>query len=166
MKRYYFILAAGVLISSNALAQSSRDIKFAKCVAEDGIMDVQAAKVALTKASLSDIKMHAQHMIDDHSKANEELKSLATKKNIQLPTALNDKEQKQQDKLMQLNGKDFDKHYAKCMVKAHKKAICLFKKEAKKGDDPEITKWAEEKVPTLESHLAMWKESCKAAHKE
>ena len=166
MKPYYFILAVGILISSNALAQSSRDIKFAKCVAEDGMMEVQAAKIALTKASISDIKMHAQHMIDDHGKANEELKSLAAKKNIQLPTALNAKKQKEQDELLQLNGKDFDKHYAKCMVHAHKKAICLFKKEAKKGDDPEITKWAEGKVPVLESHLAMWKESCKAAHKE
>ncbi len=52
------------------------------------------------------------------------------------------------------------------MMHVHKKEIGLFKKEAKKGDDPEITKWAEGKVPTLESHLAMWKESCKAARNE
>lgn len=144
-----------------ASAQSSRDIKFAKCAADDGMMEVQLGKLAQSKATSNEVKMHAQHMIDDHTKANEELKALAAKKNIALPTAVSDKKQKKEQKLSRLNGTDFDKRYTKCMVKAHKKAICLFKKEAKRGKDAEMKAWAEQKVPTLESHLSMWKEACK-----
>ena len=155
---FTFITALAFLGMS---AQSSRDIKFAKCAADDGMMEVQLGKLAQSKATSGDVKIHAQHMIDDHTKANEELKVLAAKKNIALPTAVSDKKQKKEQKLSQLNGKDFDKRYAKCMVHAHKKAICKFKKEAKRGKDAELKAWAQQKVPTLESHLSMWKEACK-----
>lgn len=146
-------------------AQSSRDIRFAKCAAEDGMMEVQLGKLAQSKATSSTVKMHAQHMIDDHSKANDELKALAARKNISLPTSTSDKHQKKEEKLSKLNGTDFDKRYAKCMVRDHKKEICKFKKQAKKGDDEELRSWAEGKVPTLESHLQMWKEACKETKK-
>lgn len=144
-----------------AAAQSSRDIKFAKCTYEDGLMEVQLGKLALTKATVNDIKTHAQHMIDDHGKANEELKALAEKKNIPLPKSLGEKKQKYELKIGELNGTEFDKRYIKCMVHAHKKALCSFKKEAKKSKDAELKAWAQGKIPVIESHLSMWKEVCK-----
>ncbi len=147
-------------------AQSRRDIKFAKCAADDGLMEVQLGKLALTKAYASEVKMHAQHMIDDHGKANEELKALAAKKNIMLPTAPSEKKMRRTQKLNKLQGDEFDKRYSKCMVRAHKKAICKFRKEAKRGKDAELKAWANEKLPTLQSHLGMWKETCKLFSKK
>jgi len=69
------------------------------------------------------------------------------------------------DEMAKLNGKDFDKKYTKCMIRDHKKAICLFKKEAKKGDDAEFRSWASQTVPVLEHHREMWKEACKSIKK-
>lgn len=166
---YVFRKGIFVLIAAASFftvtAQSKRDIRFAKCAAEDGMLEVQLGKLALAKATSNDVKMHAQHMIDDHGKANEELKVLAAKKNISLPTSVSEEKQKYERKLGKHDGTDFDKRYAKCMVHVHKKSLCKFKTQANRGDDDELKSWAQGKVPTLERHLKMWKETCKSNKK-
>ena len=160
MKNIFTKIALILFITASALvatAQSSKDKKFAKCVTEDGMMEVKLAELALNKASSAEIKTHAQHMVDDHSKANQELKALAVKKNIILPTSISEKQQKRYDKLAKLDGKEFDKKFSKQMKCDHKKAVCVFKKQAKKGDDEELKSWASGKVSTMEHHLDMWK---------
>ena len=42
----------------------------------------------LQKASNADVKSFGQHMVDDHSKANDQLKQLASQKGVTLPAAL------------------------------------------------------------------------------
>jgi putative membrane protein len=138
-----------------------KDIHFAECADRDGLMEVRLGELAQNNATNQDVKSEAKQMIDDHGKANEELKAIAVKKNISLPTSIGVKKQKGYDKLASLNGAKFDKKYVKCMVKAHKKAICLFKKESKRGNDPELKAWALAKIPTLQQHLQMWKSTCK-----
>ncbi len=140
----------------------TKDIKFAKTAAEDGLMEVKLGELAQTNAMNAEVKGHGKTMITDHGKANGELKALAAKKSIELPSGVDAKKQERYDKLSKLKGKEFDKKYAKCMVKDHKKAVCLFKKESKKGKDPELKAWASGKLPTLKHHLHMWKETCKA----
>jgi len=131
------------------------DTEFAVDAADAGMLEVQAGQLALTKASSAKVKQFAQTMIDDHTKANEELKSLATSKNITLPTAISDKHQKKYDDLASKSGADFDKAYADMMVKDHKDVVDMFKKAADKCNDQEVKGWAAEKVPALEHHLSM-----------
>ena len=50
---------------------------------------------------------------------------------------------------------DFDRAYMKDMVKDHKHDVSEFKKEAKKAKDPDVQKFAQSTLPTLEEHLAM-----------
>ena len=164
MKNTFTKIAFMLFITASALtatAQSSKDAKFVKCTAEDGMMEVKLGQLGVSKASSQEVKAHSKHMIDDHSKANEELKALAAKKNITLPSSISEKQQKCYDKLAKLEGKEFDKKYAKQMKCDHKKAVCSFKKQAKKGDDQELKSWASGKVSTLEHHLDMWEAVCK-----
>lgn len=159
MKNTFTKIALMLFITASAFtatAQSAKDKKFVKCAAEDGIMKVKLAQLALNKSSSAEIKRHAQHMIDDHSKANQELKTLVAKKNITLPSSMTEKQQKSYDKFAQVEQAKFDKKYAKQMKCDHKKAVYLFKKQAKKGEDAEITSWASNQVGTLEHHLDMW----------
>jgi putative membrane protein len=164
IKSAFLLLMTGSFFISRG--QSRMDAKFAQHAAKDGLMEVQLGRLAQSKAVVPLVKQHAQHMIEDHGKANEELKTLAAKKNISLPTSLDDMMQKKYDKLAKLSGNKFDKKYTKCMVHEHKKAIGLFKKESKHGDDPELVGWATGKIPTLKNHLTMWKEACKTVKKE
>jgi len=131
------------------------DTEFAVAAADGSMFEVQLGQLALTKASSPKVKEFAQSMVDDHTKANEELKSLAQTKNITLPSTISEEKQKDYDKLAEKSGADFDKAYSEFMVKDHKDDVDQFKKAAEKCEDAEIKSWAAEKLPVLESHLSM-----------
>jgi len=131
------------------------DTEFAVAAADGGMFEVQLGQLALTKAASPKVKEFAQSMVDDHSKANEELKTLAQTKNITLPSTISEEKQKDYDKLAEKSGADFDKAYSEFMVKDHKDDVDQFKKAAEKCEDAQIKSWAAEKVPVLESHLSM-----------
>jgi putative membrane protein len=131
------------------------DTKFAVAAADGGMMEVELGKLAQTNASLQQVKDFGKMMVEDHSKANDELKALAQQKNISLPSALSDDKQKKYDDLAAMKGRDFDKAYTDFMVSDHKDDIEEFKDEAEKGADADIKNWAGGKVPVLEHHLEM-----------
>lgn len=131
------------------------DTEFAVEAADGGMLEVQLGQLALTKATSPSVKKFAQTMVDDHSKANEELKTLAQQKNISLPGALSEKNQKKYNDLAEETGEDFDKAYCEFMVKDHKDDIDKFKKAAGDAKDADVKSWAAGKVPVLEHHLGM-----------
>jgi putative membrane protein len=131
------------------------DKDFVNKVAMSGMTEVELGQLALTKTSNEDVKAFAQRMIDDHSKGNEELKTLAASKGITLPEALGAKENKMKDDLSKLSADKFDREYISHMVDAHDKNVGLFEKEASKGKDAETKAWAEQKLPTLREHQKM-----------
>lgn len=133
------------------------DTEFAVKAADAGMLEVQLGELAQQKGVSKEVKDLGKMMVDDHSKANEELKALAQTKNISLPTSLSEKCQKKYNELAEKSGKDFDDAFTDHMVKDHKDDLDLFKKQAEKGDDPDLSQWAAGKVPTLEHHLDMAK---------
>jgi putative membrane protein len=131
------------------------DAEFAVDAADGGMLEVQLANVAMRNAASSEVKEFAQMILNDHSKANDELKSIAEKKNIVLPIALSDKSQEKLEDMSEKTGAEFDKAYCNYMVKEHKEDINEFEKQAEKGNDPELKSWAAEKLQTLERHLSV-----------
>ncbi|MCX4065749.1 DUF4142 domain-containing protein [Pseudomonas sp. S1Bt30] len=148
-----FALVAGSM--SVAFAATSND--FVDDAAQSGITEVEAGKLALQKSSSADIKTFAQHMVDDHTKANQQLMALAKKHDLEVPddAALMDKAKKA---ILEMRDESFDKAYANNQVNAHEEAVELFKKEASSSDNAELKAFATEKLPTLEKHLQMAKE--------
>jgi putative membrane protein len=134
------------------------DKKFAKEAAIGGLAEVELGKLAQQKASSDAVKQFAQKMVDDHSKANEELKQVASKEGLDLPTALDKKHQSRLDKMSKLSGADFDKAYIKDQLKDHKEDVSKFKDEASKGTVPGVKDFASKTLPTLEQHLQMVKD--------
>ena len=92
-------------------------------------------------------------MVDDHSNANAELKTLAQQNGIEMPTALNRKHQRLMDRLQKLQGGDFDREYMEHMVRDHKHDVKAFRKEAKAKEDSPVKVFAQNTLPTLEGHL-------------
>ncbi len=129
--------------------------EFAVNAADAGMLEVELGSLALKKASSPKVKEFAQSMIDDHTKANDELKALAQGKNISLPPALSDKCQKKYNDMMGKSGSDFDKAYSDLMVKDHKDVVDMFKKASEDSKDAELKAWASEKLPALQHHLEM-----------
>lgn len=129
------------------------DKKFVKETALGGMAEVEMGKLATQKASSEAVKQFGQRMVDDHSKANEQLKQAAAKSNIEIPAALDSKHQSHIDKLAKLSGPEFDKAYVKNQVKDHKHDVDKFKDEAQNGSDPNVKQFAMATLPTLQEHL-------------
>src|SRR5690606_40661561 len=91
--------------------------------------------------------------IQDHTKSNEELKSIASSKNITLPTAPGENHQEKIADLNSLTGADFDKEYMGMMVDDHQKAVDLFEDAAENNEDPELKAFAAKNLPALRKHL-------------
>ncbi len=138
-----------------AAKMSSSDTKFMKEAAMGGKEEVELGKLAAQKASDADVKNFGQKMVDDHSKANDQLQQLATQKGVSLPAGLSASQKKDVAKLDKLSGAAFDKTYVSMMVKDHKMDVAEFKKESKSAKDSDLKSWAGTTLPTLQDHLKM-----------
>jgi putative membrane protein len=131
----------------------SVDTHFAIKAAQGGMAEVKLGQLAADKASSPDVKAFGQHMMDDHTKANDQLKSIAQGEGITLPGDVNQKQQATYDRLSKLSGADFDKQYVKSMVMDHEEDVKDFRKEANSGKDEKIKSFASQTLPTLQQHL-------------
>ena len=141
--------------SSTSLAKS--DASFLKKAAMGGMEEVELGKIAAEKATDPDVKKFGQKMVDDHSKANDELMKLAQQKNLEVPRELDAKAKKEVDRFNKLSGAAFDKAYMKEMVSDHKKDVAEFQKAANTAKDSDVKNFATTTLPTLKEHLEMAK---------
>jgi putative membrane protein len=114
------------------------------------------------RADWRKVKKFGQRMVTDHSKANDELKSLAQSKSITLPAELDAKAKATHDRLSKLSGAAFDRAYMQHMLADHRKDVNEFKKESRAGKDSEVKAWASKTLPTLEEHLKLAQDANKA----
>lgn len=128
---------------------------FVMKAAHGGLAEVKLGQLATEKALSADVKAFGQQMVDDHGKANDELKQLAASKGITLPTDLDATHQATYDRLSKLSGAEFDRAYMADMVKDHHEDVNEFRRESKSGSDPDVKAWAAKTLPTLEHHLQM-----------
>jgi putative membrane protein len=150
----------GTDTSRSAMASgklSASDTSFLKKAAEGGVAEVEFGKLAADKASDPDVKKFGQKMVDDHSKANEDLMKLAKDKGVDVPNGLDAKTQKEKDRLAKLSGAAFDRAYMKMMVSDHKKDVAEFDKMSRQAKDPDVRSFASSKLPTLKEHLELAK---------
>ena len=134
---------------------SVEDKDFVMKAAVGGMAEVQLGQLAQQKAQNADVKTFGNRMVTDHSKANDELKHLATTKGLALPTDLDSKNKKTADELSKKAGGAFDKAYMSDMVKDHEADVKEFEKAAKNAKDADIKNWASKTLPTLQEHLRM-----------
>lgn len=140
-------------------ALSGADRQFVMDAARDGMSEVELGRLASERASSDDVKKFAHQMIDDHSKAGDELMQLASQKGITAPKDVGAKEKALRDRLSKLSGADFDRQYMREMVDDHNKAVAKFQREASNGKDPDLKAWASKTLPTLRHHLEMARET-------
>jgi putative membrane protein len=155
------VLAVTAAIAT-AQGPANPDQKFVREAAGGGAAEVELGKLATEHATNPEVKSFGQRMVDDHSKAGNELKQLASTKNIALPTEPDSKDKALHDRLMKLQGAAFDRAYMDAMVKDHETDIKAFGTESKEGRDPEVKAWATKTLPTLEEHLRIAREADRA----
>jgi putative membrane protein len=133
--------------ASKSSALSAKDRTFMHKAAKGGMMEVALGRLAEQKGQSEDVKSFGKRMVTDHSKANEELKSIAEKKGVKL--ASKEPSEKWSS----------DKAYMDMMVKDHEKDLAEFQEEANNGSDPDVKKFADDTAKMVQEHLDLAKQT-------
>jgi putative membrane protein len=139
--------------ASKALSASDRE--FVTKAASDGAAEVELGKLASKKGETNAVRRFGERMVKDHSKAGAELKKIASAKGMTVSDKPGPEHAAHKAKLQKLTGAEFDREYMELMREDHEKAVDLFKKQADKGDDADLKKFAAKTLPTLEAHRKM-----------
>jgi putative membrane protein len=134
--------------------KTENDAQFLVNSAEINLKEIQLGNLAAEKGTMAEVKDLGKMMAEAHSKSLNELKDLASKKQVTIPIVLTDEGQNEYKKLNE-SGNDFDKNFCDMMVNGHKDAIAKFEKAADKSADTDIKNWANATLPTLRKHLDM-----------
>lgn len=132
--------------------------KFVKEATEGSASAIALGKLAQEKGSSDAVKQFGKRMVDDHSKATEELKQAAEMAKIAVPSETPNRIKKVQDRLSKLSGAEFDRAYAKTMVSDHKEDVKAFEREVRDGAVPPVKNFAAKTLPTLQEHLKLAEE--------
>jgi putative membrane protein len=139
--------------AQDATKLPAADMDFVNQATAAGMAEVDLGKLGAEKAADQSVKQFAQRMVDDHSKANEQLIKILADKKIEVPKELPADAASTKDQLSSLPVADFDSEYMTHMVSDHEKAVALFDKESKEGQDAQLKQFAEQTLPTIQDHL-------------
>lgn len=157
MKAVIVALIATTILALPGYAQDSAPVTepqtFVDMAASSNMFEIASSKVALQNAVRQPTKEFAQHMIDDHSKAGEEMKAAAEAEGMTVPTALDDKHQAAMDKLTAARGEAFDQSFLAEQYAAHEEAVALFTSYTANGARGTLKDFAAKTLPTLKAHL-------------
>lgn len=145
------------VLSIPAFAQSAklspRDKEFLKMAAVSNMTEAHLGEMAEGKASHAGVKDFGQTLAKDHTKAYQELTALDSKLGQPIPKGINIRRHRAIKQLAALKGKKFDGLFLRDEVRDHERAIAAFKREAQRGQDPEVKAYANDVLPTMEEHL-------------
>ena len=173
MKRIPFVrllvlAVAGLWLTAALPAQDQKkereglsDQQFVEKAAAGNMAEVKLGKLAGERAGSADVRKFGQRMVEDHSKANQELLKIAGKKGITPSTKPEPKHQELADKLSKLKGAEFDREYTMHMVKSHEMSAELYGNQAKGEQDAELKAFAAKVLPTVKEHLQMARDLAK-----
>ena len=153
--RHVAVMSVMLSVAGVTIARADTDKDFVMKAAEAGIAEVAEARIALKNSQRPDVQMFARRMIADHTKANEQLKTIAKEQGIDLPNAPGDEELMHMKQLGALAGRDFDNAYIQKEVKDHQAAVELFTQESNGGQNTQLKSFATATLPTLKEHDKM-----------
>src|ERR1700745_1596334 len=149
--RYPIIGVLLILPESIATAAAKSDTTFLTDAIQINLAEISVGDLAQKNGDRDDVKSFGKMLVDDHPASNTKATSLAQANGVTPPTEPKAADKQKHDELAKLSGADFDREFAKARGRGHEEAISKFE-AASKGDD-DITKFAQETLPTLQKHL-------------
>ncbi len=137
----------------NKTVLSDSDKNFLMKAEKDNIAEQEIGRFAAEKTQNKDVKDYAQMLVDDHTKALNDLVDLMNKKGMAQPNGLPKVEHDAMNKLNGLSGADFDREFINMMVEDHQKAVSEFRQEKDMAQDKDVKSYADNVLPVLEKHL-------------
>lgn len=130
-----------------------KDVAFLVNAAAINFEEIQLGQLVQQNSKSDCVKELGAMMEKQHTDAMNQLKDLAVKKAITIPTFITQEGKYAVHELNEKTGKDFDKKYCDMMVNGHKDAIAMFDKASEESIDDDIKSWASDMIPVLKTHL-------------
>jgi len=153
--------AAGSAASTGAAdpngptAPHADDKEFMMSAAHSDQNEIQFSKMALAKGVTGATKDFANKMIADHTKSTANLKPIAAKAGVTLPTDMDADHKAMAPEMEKLSGKAFEDKYLQQMVADHQKTANTLKAHETMTKNTELQGWITTTLPVVESHLNM-----------
>lgn len=145
---------------SAAMAQETLrkpDAAFLKTAAVRQQSEIQLGQLAAERSENEQVKQFAQRMVQDHTKASQEIGKLAATLGLTLPEIQTDEQDKKTRKFSSLSGAAFDRAYIKHEMADHKKNVNEFAAKSKALKNPQVREWVSATLPVLKEHLSLAK---------
>ena len=131
------------------------DPEFMKTAAHSDQNEIQQSKMALAKGVTGTAKEMANKMIADHTKSTADLKKIAAKKGVTLPTDMDAEHKALVPTMEKLTGKAFEDKYMAQMVLDHQKTANTMAAHEKMTQDADLKGFIAKTLPVVEQHLQM-----------
>jgi putative membrane protein len=139
-------------------APHSDDPTFMMSAAHSDQNEIQLSKLALKKGATGMAQQHANMMITDHTKSTADLKAIAQKKSVTLPTDMDAEHKTIAAEMEKLSGKELEKKFMDQMVVDHQKTMNTMAAHQKMTKDTDLQTFITKTTPVIEKHLNMSKE--------
>lgn len=115
--------------------------------------EVDMGQLANTKGTSAGVKAFAQMMVTEHQKAQNDLDTIADKRNIDLPDALKPMDKATRDSINGLTGARFDSAYIKSQIVAHTRTKNMFTAFRDSSTDAGLKAYVNRYLPKVQLHL-------------
>lgn len=133
---------------------AAADQSFVAVAAGAGMYEVEAARLALTRASNAQVRGYAQMLVDHHTANNNELMSLVGTKGHRIAPGLPAPLQQKVQALSGLQGAAFDREFIRTTgVQDHAAAVKAFEDGQRTVADAALRGYIDKTLPVLRSHL-------------
>jgi putative membrane protein len=147
---------------SSSGKMSRADERLMMQLAQANIAEINAGKLAEQKSNNDQVKSFAKKMVDDHTKALDDLKQIASSKGVTLPTEPDRQQMAMENKLSALSGEKFDAQYVdQSGSRAHRDTHRLLQRASSRATDPDLKSYATQVMATVESHQQLARDTSK-----
>lgn len=126
--------------------------RFLREAAAGGLAEVELGQLAMRQGHSEAVRGFGSKMVDDHRRANAEIRELAVSHAVELPHTLDAEKTQDLHRLRELDGAAFDEAYMRQMVEDHRETIMLYER-AQRSSHADVRAFAERTLPTLREHL-------------
>lgn len=155
MKYLVGTIVAVVLAAASANAQEDETQDFVQEATVSNDFEIASSRLALERTQSAAVRQFAEHMIEDHGKAAEQLKAAVdkTELGVGMPDTLDDKHAEMMQELGKAQGTEFDRKYVGMQVAAHQNAVELFEDYIDADDaSAPVQQFAKQTLPVLKEH--------------
>src|SRR5688572_6469224 len=137
MARLFMVTVLLVAGSALAADPATADRYFYAKAAAGGMAEVETGALAQVKGNSAAVRDFGEMMVRDHTKANDKLKQIAGRKNIELPTEPDAQHKAKKQELEAVSGAAFDSAYMQAQIAEHEATESLLKRQIESGADAE-----------------------------